>query len=278
MPATPAPWNTRYPGYALVTGASAGLGAVFAERLAARKMPVVLVARRLERLDALAQELSARHGVEALCVQSDLTSPGAIPALVSALEGRHVSLLVNNAGFGLSSPFHLADPATLDAMVRLNCLVPTMLARQFVPPMIERRCGGHILLGSVAAFQPVGHFSVYAATKTYNLMLGEALWAEHRHLGVDTLVLAPGLTATEFQSVSGTKAIMGRMAPEPVVEAALRALGRRPTVVPGLANKVTTFMPRLAPRGALAILVEWLGRRMMPDTLQEAWRDAITRR
>jgi len=229
-------------------------------------------------LESLATELRGAHGVEVVCVPLDLTRADALATLDAAIGDRHVSVLLNNAGFGLAQPFHESDPERLRAMVELNCVVPTVLARRYLPAMIERRCGAHILLASVAAFQPVGHFAVYAATKSYNLMLGEALWSEHRLLGVETLVLAPGLTATEFQQVSGTQSVMGRMAPEPVVEGALEALGRTPTYVPGLVNKVAAQLPRLGPRRLVAKLAEATGRRMLGAEALRRWKEAIARR
>jgi short-subunit dehydrogenase len=264
-------WNEKYQGWALVTGASAGLGACFVRAIAARNMPVILVARREDRLKELAAEVAEKHGVETLCIPLDLTRDNMLETLTEQVGDRPVGLLVNNAGFGLAKPFHTSDPEWLEGMVNLNCRVPTVLTRHFLPPMIERGRGAHILLASVAAFQPVGHFGVYSATKTYNLMLGEALWSEQRSLGIDTLTLAPGITATEFQEVSGTHALTKPADPQVVVEKTLKALGKKHVVVPGIDNKIAVQLARVLPRRTLAGFVEWLGRRLLSPEIRDRY-------
>jgi short-subunit dehydrogenase len=264
-------WKERYPGWALVTGASSGIGAEIARGLARRGMPVALAARREDRLKALASELEEKHGVRTLCVPVDLAAPDMLERLGGALGDRPVSALVNNAGFGLAEAFHQQDPETLRQMVELNCVAPTVLARHFVGPMVERRNGAIVTVSSVAGFMPVPYFGAYAATKVFDRFLGEALWGELRPFGVDSLALCPGLTETEFQSVSGTNVKQknyGAKASD-VAEGALRALGRKPTYTHGLGNRLLVFFAaRLAPRKLGIAVAASEGRKLLkPDAL-----------
>ncbi len=255
------PFAERFGGAALVTGASAGLGLAFARALAARKMDLVLVARRRERMEELARELAAAHGVAVEVVASDLTAPGATAELQRALARKKVAvgLLVCSAGFGGQGAFVELDAATQARMVDLNCRVVVEHCGAFIPAMVERGRGGVILFASIAAYQPCPYWAVYGATKAFNLMLGEALWAELEPRGVEVLALSPGYTATEFQEVAKTKKNVGAMAtPEDVVAHALRSLGRVPSTVHGKANWLMVSSSRLSPRKTVARMSAWM--------------------
>lgn len=241
-------FHERYPGWALVTGASSGLGTHFAEQLAASGMPLVLTARREDRLRALADRLPTETHVAPL----DLAAPNACAELVTAVGARPVSMLVANAGFGFSGRFEQQDAARYESMVQLNCTVPTLLCHAFLPAMRERKNGAIVIVSSVAGFQPTPFFAVYGATKAFDLMLGEALWEECRGTGVDVVTLCPGSTATEFADNAHMVEKDQGMAPGPVVAAALRKLGRGPTVVTGVANFVNASMHRFLPRAWVA--------------------------
>jgi uncharacterized protein len=252
-------------GAALITGASAGIGAAFARALAARKMDLVLVARRREQLEALARELEAAHGVRAHVIAQDLGLPGAAQAVQRELEqlGVEVGLLVNNAGFGTHGPFEAQDRAREAAMVDLNCRLPVELTHLVLPPMLRRGKGGLIFVASTAAYQPTPYFAVYGATKAFDLMLAEALWAELRPRGIAVLGLSPGYTETEFQMVAGTTGGPGSgspASPAEVVETALRALGRAPSVVDGVGNFVLANAARAVPRAVVAGLAARVNR------------------
>jgi len=240
--------HDRYPGWALVTGASSGLGTHFAEQLAAQGFPLILTARREDRLRALAERL----GTETLVAPLDLSETGACSRLVATAGDRTISLLVANAGFGFSGRFDQQDAEHYERMIRLNCAAPTLLCRALLPPMRERGNGAVVLVASIAGFQPTPFFAVYGATKAFDLMLGEALWEECRGSGVDVVTLCPGSTATEFAGNAHIVANDAGMPPGPVAAAALRALGRRPTVVTGAANRVSAAMYRLLPRSWVA--------------------------
>jgi short-subunit dehydrogenase len=246
----------RFGGAALVTGASSGIGEAFARTLARGGMDVVLLARRGPRLEEIASGIRADAGVGATCVVQDLTAPDAASRVLAALgqAGVHVGLLVNNAGFGSFGPFHDEDPDRALAMVDLNCRAPVALAHAFLPAMLARGRGGIVFTSSLASFQPTPFVATYAATKAFERVLAESMWAELRVRGVDVVAVCPGYTPTGFQAVAGTDRIRLRQSPttpEQVVEAALGALGRRPSVIPGVLNRLLSVPGRLLPAGPL---------------------------
>jgi short-subunit dehydrogenase len=247
---------SRYGSWALVTGASAGIGAAFARALAKDGVNVALVARREERLRELADELTANHGVEVCCIASDLASSAGVRAALDAVDDLPIAILVNNAGFGYSGSFDRQDPDRLIEMVRLNCEAPVALTAALLPKMRERGSGAVIFTGSVAGLQPLPLHALYAATKSFDNLLGEALWGELRGTGVDVLVLEPGPTETEFQDVAGELPHGGETA-EKVVQVALRALGHQPSVISGAFNWIRgNAAQRLLPRSALTLVAK----------------------
>lgn len=242
--------------WALVTGASAGIGEAFARELARRGMHLVLTARREERLRALAEELAARYAVQTAVVPADLAEPGeAVRMWDAATEGRTVHLLVNNAGFGLRGTFADLPRDHQVEMVRVNCTALLELAHLALPTMRERRDGGIVNVASIAAFQPVPQLATYAATKAFVLSLSEALHEEMRGSGVRILALCPGPVPTEFQQVAGTSVspgTLGYRTAEQVVEATLSALeDNERVVVPGTVNRLGTLAGRWVPRSIL---------------------------
>jgi short-subunit dehydrogenase len=237
----------RYGPWALVTGAPSGIGREFARQLADRGLNVALVARRAERLAEIAAELSARHSIEARPVPVDLCFDGFLDVIRGATDGLAIGLLVNSAGFSLTSPFLDLDPDDMTRMLNLNCRAPMALAREYGPAMRARRRGGIIFLSSVTGFAGTPLWSLYSATKAFNLLLGEGLAAELRADGVDVLALAPGTTRTEFLDVAGIGDFMG-LEPEQVVGHALRHLGRSDVYVPGAFYGLGVFAMRFLPR------------------------------
>lgn len=252
--------------WALVTGASAGIGEAFAERLARRGMHLVLSARREERLRALADRLAAEHGVQIRVVPADLGEPGAPERLwEEASSGAPIHLLVNNAGFGAQGRFDALPLERQVEMVRLNCTAVLELAHHALRAMRARGEGGVINVSSIAAFQPVPELATYAASKAFVLSLSQALWAENRGSGVRVLALCPGRTPTEFQAVAGTGSTDGAFGvrtPAEVADAALDALERdRHTEVPGLENRLAAALVRVLPRSLLTRGLRRLVRR-----------------
>ncbi|WP_157913146.1 SDR family NAD(P)-dependent oxidoreductase [Candidatus Promineifilum breve] len=237
----------RYGPWALVTGASSGIGREFARQLAARGLNVALVARRAARLDELAAELVAAHRVEARPIPVDLCADSFLDPIRAATAGLEIGLLVNSAGFSLTGPFLDMKPDDLTRLLNLNSRAPALLAREFGPAMRARRRGGIIFLSSVTGFAGTPLWSLYAATKAFNLLLGEALAAELRADGVAVMALAPGTTRTEFLDVAGISDFMG-MEVEAVVAHALSRLGLSDVVVPGLVYSAGVFAMRFLPR------------------------------
>lgn len=230
----------------LVTGASSGLGAEFARQLARRGSDLVLVARRRDRLEALAGELSSRHGVTAHVEVRDLGEERAGEVLAAELRERGlvVTSLVNNAGFGTFGPFHREDPARLRQEIAVDVTAVVDLSRAFIDQLREHGRGVLVNVASMAAYQGNPGMAVYGATKAFVLSLTEALWAESRGTGLRVMALSPGATRTEFFDVTGTlDAAGGRPLQDPgeVVATALRALDRRnppPGVIAGRRNRV----------------------------------------
>lgn len=253
----PPSFSTRYGPFALVTGASSGIGAEFARQLAATGLGLILVARRRDRLEALADELRAAHGVEVVVAPGDLGAEDFMEALAPALEGREVGLLVNNAGFGVAGDLLSNDLARELESLYVNCRAPLVLTHSLAGPMVARGRGGVIFLSSVLGHFPLPYMAHYSATKAWDLFLGEGLYEELRGRGVDVLTLCPGGTRTEFGAVAGAGASTG-MAVEPVVRGALRGLGRRPTVIAGVLNTLTVWLLDLLP-DALRLAI--VGRR-----------------
>ncbi|MDB5693487.1 MAG: family oxidoreductase [Alphaproteobacteria bacterium] len=240
----------------LVTGASAGLGAEFARQCRARGDRLALVARRRERLDALAAELGEAH-----VFAVDLAEPGAPARLMAEVEalGLSVETLINNAGFGLAGRFADLPAERQTEMIELDVRALTELCRLAVPAMLQRRRGFILNVASTAAFQAGPMMAVYYASKAYVLSLTEALHQEAKGSGVHVTALCPGPIATEFFEVAG--AADGRLAklgadPADIARAGLAGLARnRAIVIPGLMNKLTAQSNRLLPRAAMRRIV-----------------------
>jgi hypothetical protein len=247
---------------ALVTGASSGLGAEFARQLAARGHGVALVARRAGRLEELAAELRAAHGVRAEPIPCDLTDPaarGQVPARVAAL-GLRIDVLVNNAGFATGGPFHRSPIEQELQQVRLLCEAPVDLLARVLPDMVARGEGAVINVASTAGMQPLPNSAGYAAAKAYLLSLTEAIHAEVRPHGVTVSALCPGPVRTElFEKVDHpVERAPGPawMDPPPVVRGALEGADRGDRVViPGARIRVAMTASSFVPSGLkLAVL------------------------
>ncbi|WP_304454962.1 SDR family oxidoreductase [Nocardiopsis sp. YSL2] len=239
----------------LITGASSGLGAEFARQVAARGADVVLVARRLDRLDALAGELTEKHGTKATAIPMDLAAPRAGAALERALaaRGTEVTSVINNAGFATYGPFHEEDPERLAAEIALDVTSVVDISRTFIEGLRERGDGFLLNVASMAAYQAAPALAVYGAAKAFVLNFTEALWYEARGTGLRVLALSPGATRTEFFEVAGDGADGGmrRMEAADVVRTALAALDRRnppPSVIAGLSNRLTSLLTRAVSR------------------------------
>ena len=237
----------------LITGASSGIGAAFARKLAARGRNVLLVARSEDKLVALCNEIGRLSGIRAQYFPLDLLKPGAATELLEETRQRGlvIDMLVNNAGFGSMGEF---DKLELDhelEMIDLNIKSLVELTYRFIGPMRERRQGTIINVASTAGFQPVPYMATYAATKAFVLSFSEALWEENRESGVHVMALCPGVTDTNFFEASRMKRPPMRTieTAEEVVDTALRALRqRKPSVISGWTNWFAVEAERFVPR------------------------------
>lgn len=241
----------------LITGASSGIGVEFAREFARRGSDVVLVARRLGRLEKLAAELTATYEVRATAIPLDLSLPGAGLTLAEEVDrrGLAVTSLVNNAGFGTFGPFHAEDPERLREEINVDVASVVDVSRAFIERLRSHGTGVLINVASMAAYQPIPNMAVYAATKAFVLSFTEALWQESLGTGLRVIALSPGATRTEFNEVVGTedptRGAVSFETPRQVVETALRALDRRtppPSVVSGRPNRLMANASRVLSR------------------------------
>jgi short-subunit dehydrogenase len=250
------------PETALVTGASSGIGEQFARQLAARSWELVLVARRTDRLQALAEELPTT----AQAIPCDLATEAASLREKVADLGIEVDLLVNNAGFGTSGPFLDHDPGRDAEQVRVNCEAIVTLTHAFLPSMVERGRGGIVNVASTAGMQPLPYESVYAATKAFAISFTDALHTELRGSGVRVLAVNPGPVPTEWQQVAGYEpervaVVPGQIPAEQVVSEALAAYDRgRRSVIPGRTIRWFIRATRPSPRAIQLRVTERLYR------------------
>jgi uncharacterized protein len=241
--------------WALVTGASSGIGEHIARLLAERGMSLVLTARRTERLEKLAAQLRARHAVEIACVTADLSDPAAPRKLFDQTEGagRAIDVLINNAGFGTHGDFAEIPWEKTTEQMRLNVFSLVELTHLFLAPMKQRDRGWILEVASVQAYMPVPGYATYGAGKAFVRNFSEAIAHELRKTNVRVCCLCPGGTFTEFAGVAGHDLPgfyrLGMMKVEPVARAGVRGLfaGRR-LVVPGIFNELTVFFYRFLPR------------------------------
>jgi short-subunit dehydrogenase len=251
---------------ALVTGASAGIGEAFARALAAQHYDLVLVARRRDRLDALAKELSEQHHVTAAVRVADLAEDAELGELALSIASESPDLLVNNAGFGTVGAFAELDPERELEQIRLNVVALVRLTRAALPGMLARGRGGIVNVSSLAG-ESAGPFNAtYAATKAYVTSFSESLHEEVRGSGVVVQALLPGFTRTEFQEVAGVDPgivpAFAWMSPERVVAASLAAFSRGDAIcIPGLGNRLLGGVTGLAPRGVARRVLGSIQRR-----------------
>jgi uncharacterized protein len=239
--------------WALITGASAGIGLALAAQLAAGGANLILTARRLERLETLAERLSEQYGVRIEVFPADLTLPGAPEQIFGFTEKQRIAvdLLVNNAGFGTYGLFSTSDRRRQVEMVQVNVTAVVTLTHLYLPGMIERRRGDILIVSSIAAFQGVPYLTTYAATKAFDLLFAEALAEEVRRYGIRVCALCPGSTVTEFQEVAGEPHRLIRHAETAakVARVGLEALARgRNYAISGVANYLLTHAQRVVPR------------------------------
>lgn len=260
-------FRARYGPWALVAGGSMGMGAAYSRQLAQKGLNVVLVAEAPEPLETLARSLAAEHGVQTRAVLADLSAPDVLAVLDAATRDLEIGLLVYNAAHSVVGRF--LDVALEDKlrMVEVNCRGPLLLCHHFGTRMVTRGRGGIIVVASLSGFQGHAMVGTYAATKAFDLVLGEALWEELRAYGVDVLAFCPGATRTPAFQATNPRPTGGLspplMDPDEAVAEALAALGRGPTHIAGRTNRLAAFvLHRLLPRRRLVELMSRTTRAM----------------
>ncbi|MFO0612955.1 MAG: SDR family NAD(P)-dependent oxidoreductase [Polyangiaceae bacterium] len=244
-------FRAKYGPWAVVTGASSGIGEALAREIASRGVSVVLAARRASRLEALAETLRHTSHVDALVVEIDLVREGAAADLVAALGDRDVGLVCANAGFGEKGAFLDHGVDVYRRMIRLNCESTVELAHAMTARLVARGRGGILVVSSTAAFQGTPWTSTYAATKAFDLVFAEGLHHELAGHGVDVVALCPGSTDTEGPKRTGVdpkRVPFGMASAASVARAGLDGLGRTCVVVPRLVDRVASLSTRLVPR------------------------------
>ena len=257
---------------ALITGASAGIGAAFARILASHGYDVALTARRADRLEALAAEIRLRFGVEAYAIPADLADPTGVDAVLAGVEaqGRVVDVLVNNAGYGLPGTYATTSWADQGKFLQVMLTSVCELAHKVLPGMIERRFGRIVNVASLAGLVPgaAGH-TLYAATKGFLVKFSQSLHLENLSTGVHVSALCPGFTYSEFHDVNGTRAQVSQSLPawlwlgaDEVAASGYEAVeANRPVCVPGAPNKTIAAIAKILPDDwALALMANQGGR------------------
>lgn len=244
---------------ALVTGASSGIGSHFARAFAATGTSLILVARRTEKLEALASELRKQNGIDVHVISQDLSEPGAAAAVEHQLLDQQITVdvLVNNAGFGTNARLVDEDRARLHAEIALNVSTLVDLTAAFLPGMVARDSGIIVNIASTSAYQPVPGMAVYAATKAFVLSFTEAVWGETHNTGVRVFAVSPGSTDTEFFDIAGSQSPGKRVPASNVVDVTLAAISARksvPSVVVGARNRVTASLVAFIPRRTVITL------------------------
>ena len=251
---------------ALITGASSGIGAVFAQELAKQQTNLVLVARSEEKLNQLADRLRQQYQIQVEVLLADLTKPGANQEICDRVSQKNITvdILINNAGFGDYGAFSDRPLQKQLEMIQLNILALVELTHLFLPGMKHQKSGSIINVGSIAGFQPLPYMSVYAATKAFVLSFSEALWAENREFNIRVQALCPGPTDTNFPNVAEFPNAMKfsgpqKLAtPEQVVDQSLKALAKNESTVVtgGFGNQLIVNIPRFLPRDTLVSAIE----------------------
>ena len=257
---------------ALITGASAGIGAAFARIFAGQGYDVALTARRTDRLEKLAAEITLRFGVEALTITADLAEPNGADVVIEALaaQGRHADALVNNAGYGLPGAYAATRWPDQAAFLQVMVTAPAELAHKLLPGMVERRFGRIVNVASLAGLLPpaAGH-TLYAASKAMMIRFSQSLHLETIDSGVHVTALCPGFTLSEFHDINGTRERMNRSLPawmwlgaDEVAAAGFEAVeANRPVAVPGAPNKLIALAAKLIPDEWVLALMASQGHR-----------------
>ena len=242
-------FKTKYGPWALVAGASEGLGASFSEALASRGLNLILLARRLDKLEVLSERLREEHSVQIEIHSIDLSDFKEVKLLVSQFQ-QSIGLLVYNAAYAPIGYFENISEEKLDNIVDVNIKTPVLLSKLLSAKMIEKKQGGIVLMSSLAGTQGSPKIATYAASKAFNTIFAEGLWNEFRKYDIDVIASCAGAISTPgYKSAQNAKDAPGTLSPRQVVNITLNTLGKEPTIIPGFTNKLAYFfMNRIFPR------------------------------
>jgi len=248
-------FQEKYGPWAVVAGASEGIGRAFVLSLAKRGLHLVLIARKEEPLVKLSEGLKREYHIDTLPLSQDLSTSGAVERIGDVTAGLDVGLVVYNAALAYTGPFLDRQPEMLNRLVATNCTGPLLICRHFGEKMAERGKGGFILMSSMSGFRGTPYVAAYAASKAFNLVLAEGLWYELKSADVDVLACCPGPTGTPGfnNSLRGERppAFPPVLSPEQVAEESLGCLGKRSVLVPAFTNRMASFfIQKLLPRQA----------------------------
>ncbi|MDE0653442.1 MAG: SDR family NAD(P)-dependent oxidoreductase [bacterium] len=246
----------RYGRWAIVVGASEGLGAAFASQLAARGMNLVLVARRGHLLARLQEELATEHQVEVRCLVGDSADPTVAEALADAVADLDLGIVIYNAAYTQVGPFAEAPEEEIERVVDVNVRGPLRVLRTLVPTMCRNRRGAVVLMSSLSGLQGTPYISVYAASKAFNMILAEGLWYELRSHGVEVVACCAGAMRTPGYIKSFNRDVPGMLSPDEAARRTLDGLGGGPRLVPGHLNRLTALLTgRILPRRSAVRLI-----------------------
>lgn len=249
----------KYGEWALVTGASSGIGKAMAERICRDGVNCVLVSNEAKPLEDAARSMSAAHGVKTMACVCDLSRPDFMETIRKHTSGITIDILVNCASFGVLGPFYQTPLKTYLEGVNISVVSYLTLTYEFLQPMLERDRGAVMLVSSVNAFAPVGYSAVYTAEKAFELYFGEALWQELRDKKskVDFLTVCASSTKTNFQARAGTRTAHWAWEPEEAVDAAIKSLGKGPSTTLSWRGKAFQHVPRFLPRSLAVRVATW---------------------
>jgi short-subunit dehydrogenase len=264
----------KYGPTALVAGASEGIGAAFATCLAEEGMDLVLIARREGPLQQFAASLEKRYAIRTICIACDLSSENAGRQIEEALNGIEINLLVYNAALSYIGPFIKNTAENHRLMAQANMITPLNMLHTFGGKMLAKKCGGIVLMASLAGFQGSGFLSMYAATKAFNRIMAESLWYEWKDNGVDVIACCAGATSTlnfiETQPEKTSFLAPRVLTPKEVAKECLEQIGRQPSFIAGRGNRIASFfMQKILPRKT-AITI-------MGDTTRKMYRQQVNR-
>ncbi len=251
--------------WAIVTGASSGIGRAFAIKFAELGYNLVLISRNKFELDKIKVELTSKFMVEVDVSALDLTNEDNYNKITEITKDKNIEYLINNAGFGLSSEFYKQDANVLKDMIKLNCLAPTVITKLIIDKMILQKKGNIVFLGSILAFMPTPFSAVYSATKSFNEVLGSALWYELKKYNINVLAINPGSTKTNFHDTAGLKLNGIYRNPEDVVKTTFKYLGKKPTVLDGFYNKLIVVLNRIVSRKILINLAGMIFKNLLKN-------------